>query len=95
MVVSMIQLIIELPDITSIKDKRRVVKSLKDRLQRKYKISIAEVDCQKSLTFSHLGAALVSNSKQHGEMVMNKILKFMEDQVPGRIQDIQIYSERY
>ncbi|MFP4382625.1 MAG: DUF503 domain-containing protein [Spirochaetia bacterium] len=91
----MIQLIIELPDMSSIKDKRRVVKSLKERLQRKYKVSIAEVDCQNSLTFSHLGAALVSNSKQHGEMVMHKILKFVEDQVPGRIQDIQIYSERY
>jgi uncharacterized protein len=95
MVVSMIQLIIEIPDVTSIKDKRRIVKSLKDRMHLKFRLSAAEVDLQDSLCYSQIGGALVSNSRQFGESVMQKVLRFVEDEVPGRIQDVQITSEIY
>ena len=53
MVVSMLQFIIELPEACSIKDKRRVIKSLKDRLQRKFKLSVSEVDLQEVQTGHH------------------------------------------
>ena len=95
MVVSMIQLLIELHDITSIKDKRRAVKSLKDKLIRRYRISVAEVDLQHSLSFTQLGAAVVSNSKSHGETIMQKVLHFTEEECLGRIQDVQIVSEQF
>jgi uncharacterized protein len=95
MVVSMIQLIIEIPEAGSIKDKRRVVKSLRDRMQRKFRLSAAEVDLQDSLRFSQIGGALVSNSRQFGESVMQKVLRFVEDEAPGRVQDVQITSEFY
>jgi len=95
MVVSMIQLIIEIPDVGSIKDKRRIVNSLKDRLQKKFKMSAAEVDLQDSLSFSQIGGAFVSNSRRFGESTMQKVLAFIEDEVPGRIQDVQITSETF
>ncbi len=95
MVVSMIQLIIELPEIGSIKDKRRMVKSLKEKLIRRYRISVAEVDLQESLSFVQLGGAVVSNSREHGERVMQKALHFVEEESLGRIQDVQIVSERF
>ncbi len=95
MVVSMIQLIIEIPDVGSIKDKRRIVNSLKDRLQKKFKMSAAEVDLQDSLSFSQIGGAFVSNSRSFGESTMQKVLAFVEDQIPGRIQDVQITSETF
>ncbi len=93
MVVSMIQLILELPDVTSIKDKRKIVKSLKDRLRIKYHISAAEVDLQDSLAFTQIGGAVVSNSRTFGESIMQKVLHFVEDEVPGRLQDVKITSE--
>ncbi len=95
MVVSMVQFILELPDISSIKDKRRAVKSMKDKIGRKFKVSIAEVDLLESLKFTQIGAAVVSNSKQFGESVMNKTIKFVEDEVDGRLQDVSIHSEIY
>lgn len=95
MIVSMMQLVIELPDLLSIKEKRRIVKSLKDRVRVKFHVSIAEVDLQDSLSFSQIGAALVSNSKEYGEKVMNKILSFVEDNVPGRVHDVAIRTEQY
>lgn len=95
MVVSMIQLIIELPEVDSIKEKRRIVKSLKDKLHKKFKLAVAEVDLLESLSFTQIGAVCVSNSKQYGEQVLQKALRFVEDTGPGRLQDVQIYSETY
>jgi uncharacterized protein len=93
MVVSMIQILIELPESGTIKDKRRVVRSIRDKLRIKFRMSVAEVDLQDSLAFAQIGGALVSNSKEFGEKVMQKALMLVEDQEPVRIHDVQIYSE--
>lgn len=89
----MIQLIVELPDVSNIKEKRKIVKSLKERLRVKYHISAAEVDLLDSLSFAQIGGAMVSNSRIFGEGVMQKVLRFVEDEVPGRLQDVKITSE--
>jgi uncharacterized protein len=91
----MMQFIIELPDLGSIKEKRRIVKSLKDKLRQKYQLSVSEVDLQDSLSFSQVGAALVSNSRTFGESVLQKAMNFVEIEVPERIHDIHIHSEHY
>ena len=95
MVVSMIKLIIELPEVGSLKDKRRLVKSLIEKLIRRYRITMAEVDLNESLSFAQIGGALVSNSRSHGERVMQKVLHFAEEECLGRIQDVQIVSELF
>ena len=95
MYVSMIQLIIELPDVGSIKDKRRAVTSLKEKLIKRYRISMAEVDLHDSLAFTQLGGAVVSNSRIHGERIMQKVLHFAEEECLGRIQDVKIVTEQY
>ena len=91
----MIQFVIEIPGLVSIKEKRRIIKSLKDRLFQKYKLSVAEVDLQDSLRFAHMGAAIVSNSKTHGESVLHKALTFVINNNPGEIIDTRIFSEHY
>jgi uncharacterized protein YlxP (DUF503 family) len=95
MVVSMLQIIVELPETTSIKDKRRVVSSVKEKLRSKFRVSCAEVDLLDSLRFAQLGAAIVSNSREFGESVMQKALTHVENGFDLRIHDSQIHSERY
>ena len=95
MVVSMIQVRLELPALESIKDKRRIVLSLKEQLQQKFRVSAAEVDLQDSLKFAQLGAAYVSNSKRLGEEVMQKALAFIESRFDGRVMDAEVFSEIY
>jgi len=95
MVVSMIQLIFEIPDMDSIKDKRRIMRSVKDKLHRRFNMSAAEVDLLDSLSFGHIGGALVSNSKSFGESVMHKAFEMIEKEMPVRIQDMSIYSEEF
>jgi len=95
MVVSMIQMIFEIPDAGSLKEKRRIVRSVKDKLQRRFHLSAAEVDLQDSITFAQIGGALVSNSKVFGESVLQKAFAMIENEVPVRIQDINIHSEEF
>lgn len=95
MIVSMIQLVFEIPDVDNIKEKRRIMRSVKDKLQRRFRMSAAEVDLLDSLSFGHIGAALVSNSKTFGESVMHKAFEMIENEVPVRIHDMSIYSEEF
>ena len=91
----MLQFIVEMPPLDSIKDKRKVVNSLKDRIRTKFKVSTAEVDLMDSVRFSQIGIALVSNSKKYGESVMQKILHFVEENSPGRLADARIHSAQF
>jgi uncharacterized protein YlxP (DUF503 family) len=91
----MIQLIFEIPDVDSIKEKRRIIRSVKDKLQHRFHMSAAEVDLQDSLSFAQIGGALVSNSKTFGETVMQKAFEMIENEVPVRIQDMSIHSEEF
>ncbi|MDR1986046.1 MAG: DUF503 domain-containing protein [Treponema sp.] len=93
MIVSMIQILFAVPDADTIKEKRRILRSVKDKLQRRFHLSVAEVDLQDSLAFAQIGGALVSNSKDFGETVLHKALAMIEKEVPVRIQDVRIYSE--
>jgi uncharacterized protein YlxP (DUF503 family) len=95
MIVSMIQLIFEIPEVDSIKEKRRILRSMKDKLQRRFNMSVAEVDLQDSLSFAQVGGALVSNSRSFGESVLQKAFQMIERDIPVRIQDMSIYSEEF
>ena len=95
MIVSMIQIIFEVPGVDSIKEKRRIIRSIKDKLQRRFHMSVAEVDLQDSLSYAQIGGALVSNSRSFGESVMQKAFEMIERDLPVRIQDISIHSEEF
>ena len=95
MVVSMIQFRLELPPLESIKDKRRIVASIKEKLRVRFRLAVAEVALQESLSLAQIGAAYVSNSKDFGESVLHKVLRFVEDHAEGRLEDAQIFSEVY
>ena len=95
MVVSMIQIIFEIPDALNIKEKRRIIKSVIEKMRRRFQMSAAEIDLQDSLSFAQIGGALVSNSRTFGETVLRKAFNMIEKETPVRIQDISIHSEEF
>jgi len=95
MIVSMIQIIFEIPDIGNIKEKRRVIKSIMDKMRKRFHLSAAEVDLQDSLSFCQIGGAIVSNSRSFGETVLHKAFDMIEKENPIRIQDVKIHSEEF
>jgi uncharacterized protein YlxP (DUF503 family) len=61
---------LHLPGCQSLKDKRSIVKSLKERLIQRFKVSAAEVDHQDLWQRAALAAAIVSGDARHVEEVL-------------------------
>ena len=57
----------------SLKEKRHVVKSLKDRLRNKFNISVAEIDDQDLHNSAVIAAAAVSSSRDFAEKVLRSV----------------------
>ena len=66
----------------SLKDKRRIVKSIIARLRSQYNISIAEVDDQDLWQLVTLGIACVSNHNQHVDETLSKVMNFIVNNYP-------------
>ena len=74
MVVGVLTLELAVPGAMSLKDKRRVVKGLKDRLAHRHNISVAEVDALDEHRRAELGVAMVSNDARFVESCLSKIV---------------------
>ncbi len=59
---------------TSLKDKRRVVRSVKDRLHREHLVSVAEIAGLDHHRLAVMGLAFVSNSEAYVNSVLDAIL---------------------
>ena len=57
----------------SLKEKRHVVKSLKDRLRNKFNVSVAEIDDQDLHNSAVLAAATVSSSRDFAAKVLQSV----------------------
>ena len=72
--VGLLQVEIMLSDGNSLKDKRRVLKRLKDRARKDFNASIAEVGHADKWRRSTLGIAVVSNGKKHLSAYLDNIV---------------------
>jgi hypothetical protein len=74
MVVGVLAVRLAIFEALTLKDKRRVVKSLKDRLAHRHNVSIAEVDDLDHRQAATLGIALVANDSRFVESCLSKIV---------------------
>lgn len=74
----------------SLKDKRRVVKSLKDRIAHGHNVSIAEVGALDQHRRAILGLAMVSNDSRYVEGALSKIVDFVRATGNVDLVDYQI-----
>jgi uncharacterized protein YlxP (DUF503 family) len=65
----------------SLKDKRHVVRSLKQRLQNQFNAGIAEVEDLDDHRVATLGVTCVSNNSSHVDEMLAKIVSFIERNV--------------
>jgi hypothetical protein len=69
---------LRLPENQSLKGKRHVVKSIIQRVKNKYNVSVAEVDEQDIWQIIVIGISCVSESAQHCNEVLSKVMDFIE-----------------
>jgi uncharacterized protein YlxP (DUF503 family) len=78
MVIGILQIELTIEGARSIKDKRRVVNSLKDRLHREHQVSVAEVDEQDNARTAILGIGLVSTTPAHAQSILDRMVDKIE-----------------
>ena len=74
----------------SLKEKRRVVKSIKDMVKNKFNVSIAEVDMLDSWQWAALGVACVSNDSGFANSVLSNVVNFIDDMHFAELVDYEI-----
>ena len=79
-----------LPESRSLKDKRQVLKSLKDRLHNRFNLSVAEVDFSELWQRSTVAFAVVSNGVDHAEEVISKAIRYIEDEARVQVLDASV-----
>jgi hypothetical protein len=90
MTVGVLQLELSIADAMSLKDKRRVIKSLKDRISNDHNVSIAEVGALDEHRRSILGLAMVSNDSRYVESQLSKLVDFVRMVPQVSLTDYQI-----
>ncbi len=87
MVIGVVTWELHLSGCRSLKDKRRIVKSLKDRLHRQYNVSVAETDHQDTWQRSQLVCCVVANDRRHAESVLSSADHLIESEGSARVID--------
>jgi hypothetical protein len=76
MMVGTLKMVILLRQAQSLKDKRRVVKSLKDHVRNKFSVAVAEVDALDRVQQAVIGVAVVGNERRFVESVLTNVANF-------------------
>jgi uncharacterized protein YlxP (DUF503 family) len=75
MIVGTLRVRLLIREARTLKDKRQVVKSIKDRLRNGFNVSVAEVDALDSRQLAVLGIAMVSNEAHHLKLALGQIVE--------------------
>jgi uncharacterized protein YlxP (DUF503 family) len=74
----------------SLKDKRRIIKSFKERARKKFNVSIAEVGSLDSWQQCDFGIAFVANDSKFINSVLSKVVNFSRFFTEMELIDYQI-----
>lgn len=88
MVIGVLQFELVVPGSQCLKDKRRVVKSLKDRLHREQLVSIAEIAALDHHRLAVMGCAVVSNSVAHAGAVLDRVVAKLRSLHNARLESV-------
>ena len=74
MPVGLLNLELHIPDAQSLKDKRQVLRSLKDKLRRDFNVAVAELEHHDTWQRSVVGIVTISNEEKHVREMLQKVL---------------------
>lgn len=79
-----------IPEATSLKEKRKVVKSVMQKVQNRFNVSIAEVDNEDLRQRAALGIAVVGDSQGYLQRQLQFVLNFMDAEPRWEITQAEI-----
>lgn len=90
MTIGLLNIDLLIPEARSLKDKRRVVKSIKDQVRSRFNCAAAETEHQDLWQRGRLSFVVVSSESHHANTQLNEILHFVESRLGANIADCQI-----
>ena len=90
MIIGLLTVELNIPGCGSIKEKRRVIKSLKERMRSRFNISVSEVDNHDKWQRASIAIANISTDKAHVNSILSNVLNFIERFDHAHIADHQI-----
>jgi len=89
MIAGLIKITLIIPGNSSLKGKRKVIKSLLGKLKARFNLAAAEVEDNDLWQRAGLGLALVGNDRRYINSAMDKILNYIEHATEAEIIDAQ------
>ncbi|MGF1467518.1 MAG: DUF503 domain-containing protein [Sandaracinaceae bacterium] len=87
MVVGTCRLALAIPGGSSLKGKRKIVRSILDRVRHRFNVAIAEVDDQDVHRRAVLGLAVVSNDSRHAQSMIDSLVSFIASSTEAPLVD--------
>ncbi len=88
--VGILQIELKLPESDSLKAKRMVLRSLKDRIKQRFNVSIAEVGEQDKWQRAVLGVASVGTDKRYVNGVLSRVVDLIKNSRSAVLVDYQL-----
>jgi uncharacterized protein len=88
--IGVLQFTLDIPYATSLKDKRRVIKSMKDKLRRSFNVSIAEIDDLDACTTATLGVTMSGSDVAYINSALDRLLNQLQDWRDASLTDHQL-----
>lgn len=91
MIIGLLTVEIYIPYSHSLKEKRKTLNKVKDRLKKKYNIAFAELEYLNKWQRSRIGLVTLNTQKRMVEKILQKILIEIEENIEGEILSKEIY----
>ncbi len=95
MTVGIARLTLFLPASHSLKEKRMVIRRVKDRLQQKFNVAVAEVQENDVWQRAVVGLAVVGNERRFVEAQLDEVIRFVrgEAEVTNAERELQTFND--
>jgi uncharacterized protein YlxP (DUF503 family) len=90
MVVGTLTVRIIIPGAQSLKDRRRVLKGLKDRIRNGFNVSISEIDATEAWQRATLGIAMAGDDRRYINGALSELVNFLRVQPQSQLVDYEL-----
>ena len=90
MIVGLLSIEIYIPASTSLKEKRMVLNHIRDKVRKKFNVSVAEVEYLEKWQRSLIAIAMVTAKKSFAEEVLTKIFQLLDSDLSFEINKYTI-----